>query len=63
MQKTTNGPAETGRQDEIYTIFRVFGLGNDSMGLKVHIDPEEQRRKNILRFTTEKYTVLPGSRY
>ncbi|RYP79682.1 hypothetical protein DL769_002822 [Monosporascus sp. CRB-8-3] len=63
MQRATNGPSDTGSQDEIYTIFRVFNLGKDSMGVRVHVDAEEQRRMGILTFTTDHYTVVPGPRY
>jgi hypothetical protein len=63
MQKTTNGPLGNDKQDKIYTIFRVFNLGNESMGLRIYIDPEEQRRVGKLKFTTKKYAVVPGSEY
>ncbi|RYO85251.1 hypothetical protein DL766_000105 [Monosporascus sp. MC13-8B] len=63
MQSATNGPSDTGSQDEIYTIFRVFNLGKESMGVMVHVDAEEQRRMGILTFTTDHYTVVPGPRY
>ena len=63
MQKTTNGPSGNDKQDEIYTIFRVFNLGKESTGLRIYIDPEEQRRVGKLKFTTKKYAVVPGSEY
>jgi len=63
MQETTNGPSGNNRQDEIYTIFRVFNLGKESTGLRIYIDPEEQRRVGKLKFTTNKYAVVPGPEY
>ncbi|RYP16371.1 hypothetical protein DL765_005151 [Monosporascus sp. GIB2] len=63
MQRATNGPSDTGSQDEIYTIFRVFNLGKESVGVMAHVGAEEQRRMGILTFTTDHYTVVLGPRY
>lgn len=63
MQENTNGPSGNDKQDNIYTIFRVFNLGKESTGLKIYMDPEEQRRLGKLKFTTKKYAVVPGSGY
>jgi hypothetical protein len=61
MLKTTNGPSGSDNQQEIYAIFRVFNLGTQSTGLKIYIDPEQQRRTGKLKFTTtDKYAVIPG---
>ena len=63
MQRTTNGPLGNSKQQEIYTIFRVFNLGKEPTGLRIYIDPEEQRRAGKLKFTTDKYAVVPGPEY
>jgi hypothetical protein len=62
MVDTTNGPDEDQNQTTIYALFRVFGLGRSSMGLKIYIDPAEQRRAGRLLFTAEKYAVVPTGR-
>lgn len=59
----TNGPSGDAGQDEIYAIFRVFDLGRGSIGLKVFIDPEQHRQREVLSFVSDQYTVLPGPRY
>jgi len=62
MEKTTNGPQGDQNQTAIYALFRVFRLGKGSMGLKIYIDPAEQRRVGKLAFTSEKYAVFPTER-
>jgi hypothetical protein len=60
MVDTTNGPDEDQNQTTIYALFRVFSLGRSSMGLKIYIDPAEQKRVGKLLFTAEKYAVVPA---
>jgi hypothetical protein len=61
MRCTTNGPSGSENQQAVYAIFRVFNLGTAATGLRIYVDPEEQRRTGNLRFSTEgKYTVVPG---
>jgi hypothetical protein len=62
MESTTNGPQGNENQSTVYALFRVFGLGRSSMGLKIYIDPVEQRRLGKLAFTSEKYSVIPTGR-
>lgn len=59
MESTTNGPHGNENQSVVYALFRVFGLGRSSMGLKIYIDPAEQRRVGKLAFTSEKDSVVP----
>lgn len=59
MERTTNGPRGDQNQTAVYALFRVFNLGRSSMGLKIYIDPAEQRRARKLTFTSEKYAVVP----
>ena len=62
MESTTNGPQGNENQNAIYALFRVFSLGRSSMGLKIYIDPAEQKRLGKLAFTSEKYSVIPTGR-
>jgi hypothetical protein len=62
MDSTTNGPPGNQNQSAVYALFRVFGLGRSSMGLKIYIDPAEQKRLGKLAFTSEKYSVIPTGR-
>jgi hypothetical protein len=62
MLENTNGVSGTENQGVIYALFRVFNLGKESMGLKIFIDPEQQRSRGVLRFTADKYTITPGPR-
>jgi hypothetical protein len=62
MERTTNGPEGDQNQTTIYALFRVFSLGRSSMGLKIYIDPAEQKRVGKLAFTAEKYAVVPIGR-
>lgn len=59
MKRTTNGPEGDQNQTAVYALFRVYNLGRSSMGLKIYIDPAEQRRTGKLAFTSEKYAVVP----
>jgi hypothetical protein len=62
MEEKTNGPQGDQNHTAIYALFRVFNLGRSSMGLKIYIDPAEQRRLGKLSFTSEKYSVVPTGR-
>lgn len=62
MERTTNGPQGNENQSTVYALFRVFGLGRSPMGLKIYIDPAEQKRLGKLAFTSEKYSVIPTGR-
>lgn len=63
MKRTSNGPLGDSNQSEIYAVFRVFNLGKDSIGLRIYIDPEEQRRAGKLKFTADKWVVVPMPGY
>jgi hypothetical protein len=58
MQKYTNSNTESRQTESIYVIFRVFNLGNDSIGLKVLVDPESIRQRGELAFTAETWSVV-----
>jgi hypothetical protein len=61
MLKNTNGPPSSPTQQHtIYALFRVFNLGTDATGLRIYLDPEEQRRTGRLRFMADKYSVILG---
>lgn len=62
MESTTNGPHGNENQSAVYALFRVFGLGRTGMGLKIYIDPAEQKRVGKLALTAEKYSVTPTGR-
>jgi hypothetical protein len=62
MENSTNGPTGDQNQTVVYVLFRVFSLGRSSMGLKIYVDPAEQRRVGKLSFTSEKYAVAPTGR-
>lgn len=59
MERATNGPQGNENQTTVYALFRVYDLGKSSMGLKIYVDPAEQRRLGKLAFTSEKYAVTP----
>ena len=62
MARTTNGPAGSTNQHEVYAVFRVFNLGTELTGLKIYLDPEEQRKTGNLIFGTDApYAVVPGA--
>ena len=62
MESKSNGPQGNENQSAVYALFRVFNLGRSSMGLKIYIDPAEQRRLGKLAFMSEKYSVIPTGR-
>jgi hypothetical protein len=59
MQRSTNGALGNQSQGVIYAIFRVYNLGKSKTAVKIYVDPEEHRRTKMLRFSTEKWTVVP----
>jgi len=63
MVANSNGADGDENHDSVYALFRVFNLGKESMGLRIFIDPEQQRRQDVLKFAADKYTVSPGPRY
>lgn len=62
MESKTNGPNGVKSQTAVHALFRVFNLGSSPMGLKIYMDPAEQRRVGKLSFTSEKYAVTPTGR-
>lgn len=49
-----------GDRSTIYVIFRVYGLGQDGMGLSIYVDPEALRVSESLQFTAESWSVVPA---
>jgi hypothetical protein len=60
MQEYTNSNPDNRQTEKIYVIFRVFNLGNDSIGLKVLVDPEGMRLRGELAFTALTWSVVAG---
>jgi hypothetical protein len=60
MRESTNGASGNQNQSVIYTVFRVYDLGKNTTALKIYIDPEEHRRTNMLRFSEDRWTVVPS---
>jgi hypothetical protein len=58
MQNLSVNNAETRQMNSMYVIFRVFNLGNDSIGLKVLVDPGTLRQPGELAFTAETWSVI-----
>lgn len=52
---------QTRNINRVYMIFRVFNLGQDTVGLKVLVDPEGLRLRRELAFTAEKWSVVPSA--
>jgi hypothetical protein len=46
---------------EVYIIFRVFNLNNDSIDVRLYVDPKGVEEGGILVFTPESYSVLPSA--
>lgn len=59
MQDNTNSAGNA--KGNIYVIFRVYYLGQDSMGLEIYVDPEALRIKEQLKFQSEGWTVVPAT--
>ena len=46
----------------IYTVFRVYNLGQGGMGLKIYVDPESLRLNEKLEFMTDgSWLVTPAA--
>ncbi len=45
---------------EIYIILRVFNLGQDSIGMRLYVDPMTMKREGQLLFEPSSYIVTPG---
>jgi hypothetical protein len=44
---------------QIYVIFRVYNLGKENMNVKVYVDPEAHRGRNLV-FAVHQWTVTPS---
>ncbi|KAI0157391.1 hypothetical protein GGR57DRAFT_510975 [Xylariaceae sp. FL1272] len=58
MQDNTNWPNNA--TGSIYVIFRVYYLGQDTMGLEIYVDPDALRRTDQLKFQAESWSVVPA---
>lgn len=61
MKRTTE-IAEDGsgfNVSEVYIIFRIFNIDKDSLDLKVYVDPRRLKKEHKLRFTMDRWTVVP----
>ncbi len=47
--------------EEIYVIFRVYNLGRDSLNMRIYVDPEAHRGRD-LEFAEHTWTVTPMQR-
>lgn len=47
---------------EIYVVFRVYGLNSGKIGVKIYVDPEAARKDGRLQFepADERWKVTPG---
>ncbi len=61
MREHTNAVNSSADSPTIYVIFRVFNVDKDSIGLKIHMDPEKLRCDGLLVFTEQAYAVTPGA--
>lgn len=67
MQNISRGPLNSehsdhvsGDFDAIYVTFRVFNLLQDSVGMKIYVDPDVMRQREELSFTAETWSIVPG---
>lgn len=44
----------------IYVIFRVFNLTNDSIGVRVYVNPDKMKEEEELVFSVDTWSVIPG---
>jgi hypothetical protein len=44
----------------VYIVFRVFNLGQESIGMRLYVDPDVMRARRELLFTAESWTIVPG---
>ena len=42
-------------------MFRVFGLEDGNVGVRVYVDPETARKNGLLEFKTERWSVRETS--
>ncbi|KAL2828008.1 hypothetical protein BDW59DRAFT_178954 [Aspergillus cavernicola] len=61
MQNMSHVNPNPGGQASVYVIFRVYNLGRDSTAMKVYVNPGLMEEKGELVFTTDKWSVVPGS--
>lgn len=54
-------PGHSQQISEVYVIFRVYNLGQDSVGLKILLDPEDMRQRGELAFTPKTWSVVPSA--
>lgn len=47
-------------EESIYMIFRVFNMGNSSIGVRIYMDPARLEQEGLLKFTADRWTVTPG---
>lgn len=45
---------------KVYIIFRVFEIDKGSLDMKVYVDPWKLKEDAKLRFSMDKWTVVPG---
>ncbi|KAF4212811.1 hypothetical protein CNMCM5878_000675 [Aspergillus fumigatiaffinis] len=61
MQTMRHVDTDPDNQASVYVIFRVYNLGRDSVGMKVYVNPGLMEARGELVFTTETWSVVPGS--
>ena len=55
-----NNTLRGGNKETVYAVFRVYNLGQENMGLRIYVDPEESRQCSELDFAPETWSVVPG---
>jgi hypothetical protein len=61
MQDKSNGESGLEHPECIYVIFRVFNLGQESIGMKLYVDPDVMKARRRLLFTEDTtWAVVPG---
>ncbi|RFU29542.1 hypothetical protein B7463_g6794, partial [Scytalidium lignicola] len=61
MKDWSNGKRGNKNQNVIYMILRVFNLGKESIGVRIYVDPDALRHNGQLKFTADKWSVVPGN--
>ncbi|KAI0200443.1 hypothetical protein F4808DRAFT_470402 [Astrocystis sublimbata] len=59
MQDNTSWPNNA--NGNIYVVFRVYYLGQDTMDLEIYVDPEALRRTGRLKFRSELWSIVPAT--
>ncbi|KAJ3566247.1 hypothetical protein NPX13_g7209 [Xylaria arbuscula] len=59
MQDNTSWPNNA--NGNIYVVFRVYYLGQDTMDLEIYVDPEALRRTDRLKFQSELWSIVPAT--